>query len=96
MLEDQLHNFTQRENVYFRRQVGVVQPELFHETLNQKLVVCLGPLNLRNDSVEDTLDVLFHILILLRSFLLNTRDPFVNFLVKLHLLPLFRLLESQP
>ena len=69
MLEDQLYYFTQREDVDFRRQVWVVQPELFHEALNQKLVVSLSPLNLRNDSVEDTLDVLFHVLVLLRSFL---------------------------
>ena len=90
MLKDQLHYFTQRKDVNFRRQVGIIQSELFNEALNQKLVVGLSPLKLRNDSVEDTLNVLLHILVLLRSFFLNSRDPIVYFLVKLHFLPLFR------
>ena len=94
MLENQFNYFTQREDIDFRRQVGVFQSELFHKALNQKLVVGLRPLNLRNYSVKDTFNVLLHILVLLRSFLLNPRDPIVYLFVKFYLLPLFRLFES--
>ena len=66
--------------------MGIIEPELFHEPLNQKLIVRLRPLNLGDDPIENILNVFLHHFILLLVVLLNLNDRRLNFVVKLLLL----------
>ena len=66
--------------------MGIIEPELFHEPLNQKLIVRLRPLNLGDDPIKNILNVFLHHFILLLVVLLNLNDRRLNFVVKLLLL----------
>ena len=66
--------------------MGITEPELFHEPLNQKLIVRLRPLNLGDDPIKNILNVFLHHFILLLVVLLNLNDRRLNFVVKLLLL----------